>query len=104
MGARPVFLAENYGREPLYAYVMAALIAIDGPTVAAVRATCALFGLLLVPAAYFWGRVFFGPTTGLLIAGLRVICYWTLQESRLGMRPIALPVFLGLTAGVIGLG
>jgi 4-amino-4-deoxy-L-arabinose transferase-like glycosyltransferase len=103
MGARPVFLAENYGREPLYAYFMALLIAIDGPTVAAVRATSALFGLLLVPAAYFWGRVFFGPTLGLLIAALSTISYWTLHESRLGLRPIALPVFLALTSGLVWL-
>src|SRR5215217_1065111 len=54
-GARPIFLPENYGREPLYAYVMAGLIALDGPTVVAVRATSALFGLLLIPAAWFWG-------------------------------------------------
>src|SRR5207248_8073931 len=32
-GARPAFLPENYGREPLYAYVMAGLIEIG-------RASC----------------------------------------------------------------
>src|SRR5438067_9901 len=92
-GARPAFLPENYGREPLFAYVMAVFVALAGPTVGAVRATSALFGLLAIPAAYFWGRVFFGPTVGLLTAAAGASSYWLLQESRLGMRPIALPLF-----------
>jgi 4-amino-4-deoxy-L-arabinose transferase-like glycosyltransferase len=99
-GARPVFLAENFGREPLYAYVMAAFISIGGQTAAAVRATSALFGLLAIPTAYFWARAFFGPHVGLLTAALTASCYWVLHESRLGMRPIALPVFLAMTSGL----
>jgi hypothetical protein len=102
-GARPAFLPENYGREPLYAYVMAALIAFAGPTAAAVRATSALFGLLAIPAAYFWGRVYFGPRAGLLMAALSAASYWLLHESRLGMRPIALPLFLALTSALVWL-
>lgn len=102
-GARPAFLPENYGREPLYAYVMAGLIALFGPTVAAVRATSALFGLLAIPAAYFWGRVFFGPRVGLLMAALSASSYWLLHESRLGMRPIALPLFLALASAFVWL-
>ena len=98
-GARPVFLPENYGREPLYAYVMAPLIALGGPTSVAVRATSALFGLLAIPAAYFWGRVFFGSGAGLLVAALTAASYWMLHESRVGMRPIALPAFLALASG-----
>jgi 4-amino-4-deoxy-L-arabinose transferase-like glycosyltransferase len=103
MGARPVFLAENYGREPLYAYVVAGLIALGGPTAASVRAASALFGVLLVPASYLWGRTFFGGLIGLTVAALSTVTYWTLQESRLGMRPIALPVFLALSSALIWL-
>jgi 4-amino-4-deoxy-L-arabinose transferase-like glycosyltransferase len=102
-GARPVFLPENYGREPLYAYVMAGLIALGGPGVVAVRATSALFGLVTIPAAYFWGRVFFGPAVGLLTAALTAASYWLLQGSRLGMRPIALPLFLALASSFVWL-
>lgn len=98
-GARPVFLPENYGREPLYAYAMAGLIALGGPTVVAVRATSALFGLLAIPAAWFWGRSFFGPSAGLLMAALTSASYWVLHESRVGMRPISLPLFLALASG-----
>jgi 4-amino-4-deoxy-L-arabinose transferase-like glycosyltransferase len=102
-GARPVFLSENYGREPLYAYVMAGLFALGGPSVAAVRATSAIFGLLAIPAAYFWARALFGPAIGLLAAALGASSYWLLQESRLGMRPITLPLFLALASGLVWL-
>ena len=99
-GARPVFLPENYGREPLYAYLMAGLFKLAGPTALALRATSAIFGTLCIPAAYFWARVHYGPTVGLVTAALTAASYWMLQESRLGMRPIALPAGLALTAGL----
>jgi 4-amino-4-deoxy-L-arabinose transferase-like glycosyltransferase len=103
-GARPVFLPENYGREPLYAYLMAPLIGLAGPTPVAVRATSALLGLLAIPAAYLWGRVLFGSGIGLLTAALTAASYWVLHESRLGMRPIALPAFLALGSALVWLG
>ena len=102
-GARPAFLPENYGREPLYAYVVAPLIALAGPTAVAVRGAAALFGLLAIPAAYIWGRVYFGSSVGLLTAALTATSYWTLHESRLGLRPIALPALLALASALVWL-
>src|SRR5439155_9173648 len=43
--------------------------------------------------------VVYGPAVGLLTAALAAASYWMLQESRLGMRPIALPLFLALASG-----
>lgn len=102
-GARPAFLSENFGREPLYAYVIAPLIGLFGQTPVAVRGASALFGLLGVAGAWFWGRALFGSTTGLLVAALTAASYWHLHESRLGMRPIGLPAFLALASGCIWL-
>jgi hypothetical protein len=75
-------------------------VALLGSTPVAVRSASALFGTLGVPAAYFWGRVVFGRSAGLLIAALSLASYWYLHESRLGMRPIALPLFLALASGL----
>ncbi|HET7089550.1 MAG TPA: hypothetical protein VFL17_12955, partial [Anaerolineae bacterium] len=47
-GARPIYQTVGYGREPLYDYVVAALMPIFGQNYLALRLTSALAGLLLI--------------------------------------------------------
>ena len=60
-GERPIFFPRNTGREPLFLYLQAGMMALLGPTPYALRLTAAIVGALAVPAAYwmvrelFWG-------------------------------------------------
>lgn len=52
-GNWPLFLPENYGREPLFAYMMSASLRLFGPSVWAVRFPAALCWGLVLPSL-FW--------------------------------------------------
>ncbi len=50
-GERPIFFPRNTGREPLFLYLQAGMMALLGPTPYALRLTAAIVGALAVPAA-----------------------------------------------------
>lgn len=95
-GARPLFLAENGGREALLSYVHAALLGglgLDHP-VLALRLTSAFVGTLtvavvLVLVGRFTGDRTLGRLTGAVLAGL----YAHLHFSRYGIRTIVAPLW-----------
>ena len=97
-GAHPVFLASNNGREPFFAYWVAAVMAIFGPGVFSIRLAAALLGLLSLPAAYLCFRALMGPRVALLGALALAISPWHLHLSRLGFRTVAEPLFASLAA------
>lgn len=90
-GARPRFLPENNGREPLFAYTVAPWIALVGQTPLAVRAAAATWGTLTVLAMAGLGGAFGGRWVALTAGGLVAASYWPLHLSRVGIRPGALP-------------
>jgi 4-amino-4-deoxy-L-arabinose transferase-like glycosyltransferase len=100
---RPIFFADNNGEEPLQMYVGAALFALIGESAWASRLSCALLGLLLIPALYFAARVFFrGQTlTALVAAFVGATLYWAVSFSRVGEETSALPAVLTLSAGAL---
>ncbi len=102
-GARPIFLPSNNGREPLFAYVVAGMFALVGPGALGIRLAAVLLGLLTVPATYFWARALFGGRVGLLAALLLALSPWHLHLSRLGVRPVALPLVEALAFGLLWL-
>ncbi|HEV8633322.1 MAG TPA: hypothetical protein VG370_03645, partial [Chloroflexota bacterium] len=101
VGDRPVFLAGNNGREPLFAYSVAAAIALLGPTALAVRAAAAFWGVLTVASMAFLGGVLGGRGLALAAAGLVAVSYWPLHMSRLGMRSVALPPVEALAVALL---
>jgi 4-amino-4-deoxy-L-arabinose transferase-like glycosyltransferase len=91
-GQRPVYFTIGNGREPLYAYSMAPIVAFLGPTTTAVRLTSVLWGLALILLTWAWVRDAFDPSTALLAAAALSLGFWPLMVSRLGLRAVTLPV------------
>lgn len=103
-GARPIFLPENFGREPMFSYLVAAFFAMFGISPEAIYAASATVGILTIPAVYLMAEEMFADEEGILaqfgglVAALTVaISYWHLNWSRLGVRAILVPFFLVLT-------
>jgi len=103
-GARPIFLTDNNGREPLFVYLAAFSILVFGRTPGAIRIVSALAGILMIPGLYLAARALFGRRTGLLAAFIGAITIWPILLSRLGTRPALLPLLLsyGLWQGIRG--
>src|SRR5690606_26128243 len=55
-GDRPLFLPANAGREVLYTYFQATLVALLGLNVTTLRLASAILGLLAIPATYLLYR------------------------------------------------
>jgi 4-amino-4-deoxy-L-arabinose transferase-like glycosyltransferase len=91
-GSYPLYFTIANGREPLYAYSMAPLVALMGPTVTAIRLTSVLWSLALILLTWAWARDAFGSGIALLSAAGLSVGYWPLMLSRLGLRAITLPV------------
>lgn len=92
----PAFLPSNNGREPLFAYVVAAVFAVMGPGVLSLRLAAALLGILTVPAAYLCARELFDRPTAVFTALVLALSGWHIHLSRLALRPVALPLFEAL--------
>lgn len=104
-GARPIFLPANAGREVLYTYLQAALMAVLGDGLAAARAASALAGSLAVPAVW-WAARGLEPGGGAgrgrvawLAAALMATTYWSLHFGRFGIRAILLAPLAALAVG-----
>jgi hypothetical protein len=107
-GARPIWFPRNNGREPLMLYLQAATALVWGPTPLAAKAAAASLGVVTVPATYLLGREAAASLgdgaarrIGLVAAFLVATMYWHLHFSRLGLRTIALPLFLALGMGLL---
>lgn len=102
----PVFLEGNYGREPLFHYLGAFVVAIVGPRVWALRLVAASAGTVAVSAAYVAARELFAGTPrrarrlALLTAAVNTGIYSLLAFSRLGLRIILLVALEGFTVAL----
>ena len=95
--ARYLLSAANNGREPGYIYLTAVAINILGRTPLAVRIGAAIVGSLTTIVVYLLGKSWFGKQTAVYAAWLWAITLWPIHLSRVGLRPILLPIMLGLT-------
>ncbi len=86
-----LFFPLNYGSEPLYSYTAAALMALMGRGLLALRLVNVYFGLLAIAATYTFGRLAFDRGVGLLAAALMAICFWPLAASRQALRAGMMP-------------
>ncbi|MGD2206227.1 MAG: glycosyltransferase family 39 protein, partial [Anaerolineae bacterium] len=103
-GERPIFLPTNFGREALFSYVVALVVALLGITPYSMYVASAIVGILTVPAVYLVVEELLAEEEGALhrygglLAALAVaISYWHLNWSRFGVRAILLPLFVALT-------
>jgi hypothetical protein len=96
-GLHPIYFPRNTGREPLFIYWQALVVAVLGPSAFALRVAAAIVGLATVPAVAFaaWAlsRAEHRPSA---LAGL----YWHVHFSRLGLRTISLALLVTITFGL----
>ena len=107
-GARPLFLAANFGREALFSYLVALVYAVSGPGALGIHLSSALIGIATIPAVYWAARELlaneeesvqvWGP---LLAALVTAVSYWHLNYSRAGLRVIWVPLFAALITGFL---
>lgn len=97
-GARPIFLDQNAGREPLQFYLTALLIRLGFPYgFLAEKFFIALVSLAAVPAVYFAGREVGGRRLGLASAAVLAVAPWHVQIARAAMRVSFATLFTALT-------
>jgi 4-amino-4-deoxy-L-arabinose transferase-like glycosyltransferase len=103
-GELPIFLPANYGREPLFSYLVAAAFLALGASTQTIHTTSALCGILTIPAVYLVAEELFADGEGLLsrLGGpaatlVMAVSYWHLDWSRYGVRAILVPLFAAVT-------
>ncbi len=95
-GDHAFYFPGNNGREPLYIYLTAGAVALFGRSALAVRLGAAVIGSLATLVTYKLAKEWFGRRVGLLSAWLWAMTLWPVHLSRIGLRAILLPFFLGL--------
>jgi len=90
-GARPIYETVGYGREPLYDYVAAGMMALIGPASFALRLVSVIFGLATVAITFAWVRLAFDSPTALVAVALQAASFWSLATSRQALRSSLLP-------------
>ena len=95
-GERPIFLAENNGREALFVYLQAISVALLGQTTLALRIVSAACGILTVLAGFILVRQMFSTRVALLASAWMALSLWHVIFSRMGLRTISLPLFLAV--------
>lgn len=107
-GARPIFLAANFGREALFSYLVAIVYTLTGPGALGIHLSSALIGIATIPAVYFAARELLARQEETvrvwvpIVAGLvTAISYWHLNYSRAGLRVIWVPLFAALITGFL---
>ncbi|MBK8431471.1 MAG: glycosyltransferase family 39 protein [Chloroflexi bacterium] len=98
-GARPLYIAVANGREPLFDYATAAVMALIGPSGFAVRLTAVYFSLLLLALSYAWVRRAFNERVALLTLATFALNFWAVMTARHALRSITLPTLF--TAAVL---
>lgn len=96
-GARPLYVAEGWGREALFYYLVAGMLKIVDSNSLALRMTAALCSLVTMAAAYVWVRKMWNWPMAWFAAAWLSLTFWTVSTSRVGVRNITLPLFFSLT-------
>lgn len=95
-GQHALFFREGYGHEPLYHYLAVPFAPLLGDNFLAVRLPSVFLGLFLVALTMGWTRRKFGTLPALVAGAGLAISWWPIIFSRIGIRPILLPVLLML--------
>jgi len=95
-GQSPFYFEDNNGREPAFIYLVAVSIGMFGRTAFAIRLVAAVAGTLTTWFTYKLASAWFGRQVGLLAAWTWAITLWPVHLSRIGLRPILLPLVLTL--------
>jgi len=91
-GNRPIYETVGYGREPLYDYLVAGLMAVGGRTREVLRFSAVPLGLMTLFAAYAWTRLAYDNAVALASLALQSVSFWSLSTGRQALRSSLLPV------------
>ncbi len=99
----PVFFERNFGREPIFIYLIYLAFRLTGVSAFSIRLVPAVIGTLTVPVVAFAGLSLFAGEgedragrIALLSMFLVATAYWHICFSRLAFRAILLPLVAGL--------
>ncbi|MFO7682314.1 MAG: hypothetical protein R6X34_19920, partial [Chloroflexota bacterium] len=95
-GVRDIYFTIGYGREPLFDYATALLMAGLGPTFLAGRLTAVFFSLIMLAGMAAWVRRAFDWQTAVLTAAFLAVGFWPLMTARQSLRSEALPALFVL--------
>jgi 4-amino-4-deoxy-L-arabinose transferase-like glycosyltransferase len=95
-GARPLYVAEGWGREALYYYLVAIVLHFVPYNPVALRMAAVLCGMGILVTVYFLVRHWHSRLAAWLTVAWLSLTYWPLSASRFGVRHISLPFVLGL--------
>lgn len=95
-GVRDIYFSIGYGREPLYDYLTAGLMALIGPTYLAGRLVSVFASLLALAALFAWVALAFDRRVALLTLGSTAVAFWPLMTARQMLRSSLLPLLLTL--------
>jgi len=93
----PVFFPRNYGREALFIYFQALLVAGAGSQPIVFAFAAVAMGMLTIALSYRLFAALFGPRLALLAAFLLSVSFWYVDLSRFGLRTTSLPPLLVAT-------
>jgi 4-amino-4-deoxy-L-arabinose transferase-like glycosyltransferase len=96
-GHLPVFFARNYGREALFIYFQALLVAGAGARPFVFAFSAMAMGMLTIALSCRLFAAMFGWRAGLCSAGLLAVSFWFVDLSRFGLRTMSLPPLLVAT-------
>ncbi|MCL6649074.1 MAG: glycosyltransferase family 39 protein [Chloroflexi bacterium] len=88
----PVFFPGNFGREPLFIWLLAVSQALFGAEPTVLRATAGVVGALTVPATYLVTRILFGRLAALAASAILPLTLWHLTVTRTALRFTLLPL------------
>ncbi|MEM7115377.1 MAG: hypothetical protein AAF614_23250, partial [Chloroflexota bacterium] len=93
-GQHALFFREGFGHEPLYHYWSVPFQILLGDNVLSMRLPAFVLGILLIAATARWVKRDFGAITAVSTALGLAISWWPIIFSRIGIRPILLPLLL----------
>lgn len=95
-GTRDIYFTIGYGREPLFDYATALLMAVMGPTFLAGRLTAVFFSLIMIAGMGAWVRRAFDWQTAVFTAAGLAVGFWPVMTARQSLRSETLPALFVL--------
>ena len=95
-GVTPIYFTVGYGREPLFDYLNAGLIAVIGANILTLRFAAVAWGMITLALTYRVARTAFDRNTAIIALALMSVSFWQLATSRQILRSGLLPVEIGI--------
>ena len=90
------YVAEAWGRETMFHYIIAFFQLFLGPSQSAIQVAAVTVGIATLVAFYFLVRRLFGFRVALVATYLLSVSGWHITMSNVGWRAILVPLFIGL--------